>query len=515
MVESAIAMARVSVRGSLWTAGLFCLAVLVIYHETVWSMVYIWSRSDTFAHGFLILPISLWLIWTRRDLLAFLTPKPAFWVALFVIPLGMVWLLAWLVDVAVIQQLALVAMMVTGAWAIMGHQLARVLVFALLFLFFAVPMGEGLIPPMQQFTARSAVWMIEMTGIPVYREGLVFSLPSGSWEVVEACSGVRYIIASVTIGTLYAYLTYRSWTRRVLFVIISAIVPVFANSVRAYIIVMLGHTSGMTVAVGADHLVYGWFFFGLVIFVLFWLGAFFREDHPVQAATQPDTTAQNSKLGASNLMLLLTLCTTLLMVSLAPLLAHTALDNSGDAARKPITFPPTRGAWQTSTAASWRWDPPSRVSGLQSAYYEHDGQLLRLILQYPDVNIDGTDVIGSSARFDRWHSGWNVAMQDKAKVQGPGGELIVDEARLVSKNVELLVWSWYLIGDFSTSNDYRAKVQQALAPLGTGETGATRIIVAIPLQSSIADTRSRLQDFLDEYVPSLYQELSRNGVTAH
>ena len=146
-------MGRVSVRGSLWAAGLFCLAVLLIYHETVWSMVYIWSRSDTFAHGFLILPISLWLIWTRRDLLVPVRPEPAFWVALFVIPLGVVWLLAWLVDVAVIQQLALVAMMVTGAWAIMGHQLARVLVFPLLFLFFAVPMGEGLIAPMMEFTA--------------------------------------------------------------------------------------------------------------------------------------------------------------------------------------------------------------------------------------------------------------------------------------------------------------------------------------------------------------------------
>jgi exosortase A len=241
MMESAIANARVSVRRSLWTAGFFCLVVLVIYHETARSMVNIWSRSDTFAHGFLIVPISLWLIWMRRDLLAPVMPAPAIWVALSIIPFGTVWLVAWLVDVTVIQQLALVAIMVAGAWAIMGHQLTRLLAFPLLFLFFAVPMGEGLIPPMQQFTARSAVWMIEMTGIPVYREGLVFSLPSGSWEVVQACSGVRYIIASVTIGTLYAYLTYRSWIRRLLFVIVSGVVPVIANSVRAYIVVMLGH----------------------------------------------------------------------------------------------------------------------------------------------------------------------------------------------------------------------------------------------------------------------------------
>jgi EpsI family protein len=104
-------------------------------------------------------------------------------------------------------------------------------------------------------------------------------------------------------------------------------------------------------------------------------------------------------------------------------------------------------------------------------------------------------------------------VQDEVKVQGPGGELTVDEAWMRAKDVELLVWSWYLIGDVSTSNDYRAKVQQALARLGIGEAGATRIIVAIPMQSSLADTRSRLQNFLDEYVPLLYQELRGTGVT--
>jgi exosortase A len=512
MAGSAVAMGQVSVRGSLWAAALFSLALFFIYYETIWSIVYIWSRSDTFAHGFLIFPISIWLIWTRRNLLENLRPAPVLWVALITIPLGVVWLLGWLVDVSVIQQLALIAMLVVGAWAIMGHQLTRLLVFPLLFLFFAVPMGEGLIPPMQQFTALSAVWMIEMTGIPVYREGLIFTLPSGRWEVVQACSGVRYIIASVTIGTLYAYLTYRSWPRRLLFVIASAIVPVLANSVRAYIIVMLGHVSDMTVAVGADHLVYGWLFFGLVIFVLFWLGSFFREDHLVQAATHRDIKAPGSDLSGSNLKLLLVFCTTLMIVALAPFLARTALDNSGYEAREVISFPETAGLWQTSAAASWRWAPPSRVSGQQVAHFGHDGETLRLFLQFPDGVLDSTDVIGSSARFDRWRSGWNVAVQNKVTVVVPGGAIAVDEAQMRSRDVELLVWSWYLIGDFSTSNDYQAKVHQALARLGRGEAGATRIVVAIPMQSSLAATRSRLQSFVDEYVPLLNQELRQADV---
>lgn len=509
MANAAIATARISVRSSLWAAGVFCLVLLIIYRETAWSMVSIWSRSDTFAHGYLIVPISLWLIWTRRGLLGPVKPEPALWVVVLVIPLSLVWLAAWLVDVAVIQQLAFVAMMIAGVWAIMGHQLGGLLVFPLFFLFFAVPVGAGLIPPMMEFTASSTVWMIEKTGIPVYREGLNFTLPTGTWSVVEACSGVRYIIASITLGALYAYLTYRSWTRRIAFLVVSAVVPVFANSVRAYIIVMLGHMSGMTIATGADHLIYGWVFFGLVVFVLFWLGAFFREDNEVEAAVQPGKTEGPGPdyPRASNWKLLVTLISALLLASMTPLIADTWFGQSASGERLEIALPTVQDHWRNSDLAPWRWRPPSRVSGQQAAFYERGQDVLGLYLQYADGTLKGADVVGSSALFTREHSRWHLNMQDKASVLGPDGELVVDEARLQGPDIELLVWSWYLMGETSTSNDYLAKVYQTLARLGLRDAGAYRIVLAIPVQSSPAHARSQLQDFLSAYGTVLYQDL--------
>ena len=277
---SGVSSVVLTVRHSLWAAGLFGLALLLVYQQTALSMVAIWSRSDTFAHGFLILPISLWLVWILRERIVPLRPSPSPAVLLLLVPGVAAWILATLVDVAVVQQLAMVGILIVGAWAVLGHRLAAALAFPLGFLFFAVPIGEGLIEPMMEFTATTTVWLIRATGIPVYREGLYFSLPTGHWSVVEACSGVRYIIASITVGTLFAYLNYVSWWRRGLFFVAACIVPVFANTARAYIIVMLGHMSNMEIATGADHLVYGWVFFGVVIFILFWLGSFFREESP-------------------------------------------------------------------------------------------------------------------------------------------------------------------------------------------------------------------------------------------
>jgi exosortase A len=275
--------------------ALYVLLVLLVYHETLWSIVAIWNRSDTYTHGYLIPPIVLWLIWRRRAELDMTPASPSFRMCLLLIPCGLVWLLAHLVDVLVIQQLALIGILIAGIWAIVGHAVMRLLTFPLGFLFLAVPMGEDLVPPMMEFTATSTVWLVQLTGIPVYREGLFFTLPSGSWSVVEACSGVRYLIASFTLGLLYAHLSYRSLIKQILFVLASLFIPILANSIRAYIIVMLGHVSGMKLATGVDHLIYGWVFFGLVMLLLFWAGSFWRDaDDKMQPGGATSTQASLS-----------------------------------------------------------------------------------------------------------------------------------------------------------------------------------------------------------------------------
>lgn len=500
---------RISVRTSLWAAALYAFALILIYQDTTWSMVSIWSRSDTFAHGFLILPISIWLVWTRREMLRPVKPEPAWWIALLIIPPGLAWLLAWVVDVAVGQQLALVAMLIAGAWAIMGQRLATVLAFPLFFLFFAVPMGEALIAPMMEFTATSTVWLIRMTGIPVYREGLIFALPTGSWSVVEACSGVRYIIASVTVGVLYAYLTYRSWTRRILFVLVSAIVPVFANTLRAYIIVMLGHVSNMTIATGADHLVYGWVFFGIVIFIMFWLGSFFREDHLVPSQSESPGSGRASPSGGSYRALFGTSVIALVIAATPHLLAYTTLAPALSQSPVSIKPPASQGGWNTASRFGWHWSPPSRVSGQSSAYYEREGETVMLVLQFSDGIADREDVIGSSTLFALEESGWSVVSMDKQIAPVRDSELTVDEALIRGGRQDLLVWSWYLIGDLPTSNDYEAKLHQTIARLGLGKSGEYRIVLAIPVNASPHRAREQLRDFVTDNVPIVHDELLR------
>lgn len=236
-------------RPALLALGAVLLALGVLYAETVSAMVGIWYRSETFAHAFLVPPIALWLIWRQRDALAQLTPRPQPWVLLGLAAFAGMWLLADLVLVNAAAQFAWVAMLVLAVPAVLGFQVALAILFPLLFLFFAVPMGEFMLDPMMKWTADFTVAALR-SAASVYREGLQFVIPSGSWSVVEACSGVRYLIASFMVGTLFAYLNYRSWKRRTVFMAVSILVPIVANWLRAYMIVMLGHLSGNTIAVG-------------------------------------------------------------------------------------------------------------------------------------------------------------------------------------------------------------------------------------------------------------------------
>src|SRR5690606_29470903 len=108
------------------------------------------------------------------------------------------------------EQIAAVAAIPATLTMLSGPAIARSLAFPLAFLFFAVPIGEFLTPIMMEYTADATVAALRWTGVPVYREGLHFTLPTGRWSVVEACSGLRYLIASLALGVLYAYLQFRT-----------------------------------------------------------------------------------------------------------------------------------------------------------------------------------------------------------------------------------------------------------------------------------------------------------------
>ena len=265
-----------------------------LFYSTIESTVAIWYRSETFAHCFIILPICIYLIKLRWRQLNEAVIRPNYKVILFILPVIGIWLLGSLANLLVLEQAAVFLVLPLVIWVVLGNQVARLLAFTLAFWMFSVPVGEFLVPELQDLTADITVWALQMSGIPIYREGLYLAVPGGLFEVAAACSGIRYLIASFTLGTLYAYLNYNSKKKRIFFIIFSIALPLIANGIRAYGIVLIAYLSDMKYATGVDHLVYGWVFFGFVILVMFAIGNIWAdpiEESDKEPETKPNTAS--------------------------------------------------------------------------------------------------------------------------------------------------------------------------------------------------------------------------------
>lgn len=278
-----------------------------LFYGSIESTVAIWYRSETFAHCFIILPICIYLIKQKWALLKG-TPITPFYPALvFVLGTLLLWVFGVLAQLLVIEQAAAFLMLPLGIWLVAGNAVARVLLFTMAFWLFSVPVGEFLIPQLQELTADITVWALRLTGIPVYREGLYIAIPGGLFEVAVACSGIRYLIASFTLGALYAYLNYSAFKKRAIFVVFSIALPLLANGIRAYGIVMIAHLSDMKYATGVDHLIYGWLFFGVVIAIMFSVGNIWAEapeKHEDAPATEMSGALAKKLVSASAVFIL-------------------------------------------------------------------------------------------------------------------------------------------------------------------------------------------------------------------
>ena len=487
------------------------LGVLVIlaglFWPTLYSMIEIWDRSETFTHGYLIFPISAWLIWRKREELARVQPRPDLRGLILLAAAGAGWLLADAGSVNVVAQYAFIAMLIATVWTLLGWAFVRGAFFPLMFLLFAVPVGEFFIPHLVEFTADFTVAALQITGIPVYREGSFFSIPSGDWSVIEECSGIRYLIASVTLGTLYAYLTYRSWKRRALFILAATIAPVFANGGRAYMIVMIAHLSDMKLALGVDHYIYGWVFFGLVMLLLFWVGGFWREDdlpEPVSGQTAKDVFDG----GTSRPMLPVALLA-LAVVAIWP--AYSYWLGQRELPDMPELQVETTGGWPARDPFT-DWVPHWVGADRQlRRSYTKDGQDVMLELNYYVTQRQDAELINSqNFMIEREHPVWSNVGESIATVTIAGQSRQVRQAKLKSANGQrLLVWQWNLITQQPVVSDHKAKLVLALDRVSLRRDDGLSVLIATPYEDNIKDASTTLARFAAEMEPAIARTLDR------
>lgn len=233
-----------------------------------------WWNASTYNHILMIPLILSWLVHMRWRELAKLSPQ-GWWP-------GWIWAgaafgalaIGATADINLVRQAGAVMMLQAAVAAVLGPRIAWGMLFPLAYMAFLVPFGDEIVPLLQDVTAHIAVALTHLSGVPAHLDGVFIDTPVGLFEVAEACSGVKFLVAMIALGTLAAHLGFADWRRRVVFMAAAVVVPILANGVRAWGTIYIAQSQGVAFAAGFDHIVYGWIFFALVMAVL--LGAAWR-----------------------------------------------------------------------------------------------------------------------------------------------------------------------------------------------------------------------------------------------
>lgn len=477
----------------LMIGALFSLSPVFVFYDTSAFIVETWYGSTAFNHCFLILPIVGYLVWNQRNALRSIALAPE-WMGLpVVVAACLVWLVAHTTGTHVIQELALVVTIDAMVLTILGWNAVRLLWFPLVYLYLAVPFGAALIPPLQQITAEFAVYLLRAAGVPVFVDGNLISVPTGNWYVAEACAGLRYLIASLALGVLFAGITYKSWARRVLFLAISLVVPIVANGIRAFGIVYIAYKTNNEFAAGIDHLIYGWVFFTLVTLVVLGFGMAIRDKSSAN-------DQQRHFVPAQAIQPLRTLVLSGIIAAM-PVAAAKAYDSYIARATTSSLFdfamPDRFGNFRATSDSRERMD--LKFAGADVAKhiaYAYDDLRVYLHIGYYDSQRPGAEIVSSDHDLT---SNWDVVATGFTAFEPEGGLRSTQYLWIGSGNQRRLIWYWYWVDGQFTTSPYLAKLLEAKVKL----LGGTRPAAIIVLQTGDLETEASANAVLRRFVMQL------------
>ncbi|HEV2098802.1 MAG TPA: exosortase A [Stellaceae bacterium] len=495
-----------------WTMTLPLIALAIAlfgvgFHREAVIAFDTWIGTTAYNYCLLILPIVAYLLWERRTVIAGCSPDPAWWPLILLVPLSAGWLAAALLDINEGRQLLMVAMFEVVLLAALGQRLYRQLLAPLLFLFFLVPAGAFLIAWLQSVTAEMAVAGLRLLRIPVFSDGYLIDIPEGSFAIAEACAGLRFLASATVFSCLFAVVMYRGWWRRASYVALSIPTAILANGMRAFGIILLAHLLGSATAAEADHILYGYLFFSLIIALLIGIGMLMAERNP---APPPSTLPSASGSRRRNA----------LAVPLAALLALTgpayAVWLDGGVPREPlpaIAGPTVHAPWRTLAATLPEWRPVVQGADREFlAAFEAPGSagVTRYVALYR-LHATGNYLTRADNRLAD-DVNWHVVHQGRGTASFAGKKETVTVTELERGPYRRLVWSFYAVDGRIAASLLEAKLLQVRAVLREKNPIGAFVAVTASVDGPIDGAARQLDRFMaaSEPFPRYLEALRRS-----
>lgn len=252
--------------------GTLFVLVILLFAPVFAKLIDTWSTQEDYSHGFFVLPISLYMVWQKREKLHSLALRPV-WKGFPVFLLGILtYWVSFLTKFHTLTHLSMILILFGVLLFLMGWELTRELSVPVLFLLFMFPIPSSyyilITNPLKLMITKISTQMLHFIGVPVFREGNLLFLPSTQLEVAEACSGIRSLYSYLMLSCLFAFITPKRLAKMIL-ILSTFPLAILVNIFRVTGTGILANSYGPNVAQGFFHQFTGFILFILGFIVLF------------------------------------------------------------------------------------------------------------------------------------------------------------------------------------------------------------------------------------------------------
>jgi exosortase len=208
------------------------------------------GTTEDDAHGLIVPFVVLGIFWWKRKQLVAL-PLRTWPPALLLIALG---LLLHLAGFAIQQSRVSIVGLFTGIYGLMGlawgPAFLRASFFPFFLFIFSIPFGSLAQPvtfPLRLIVCRLVEFVCHyLLAIDIIRDGTALRDPTGhyQYEVAAACSGIRSLVAILIMATVYSFVAFRSFGKRLVLMVSAFPLAVLGNLVRMLFIVIAAEIGG-------------------------------------------------------------------------------------------------------------------------------------------------------------------------------------------------------------------------------------------------------------------------------
>jgi exosortase D (VPLPA-CTERM-specific) len=509
----------------LWLTGVTILLLGFAYRQSLAYLVEVWATDETYGHGFFVPVISLYLVWLRRSRLEEAALAGAWW-GLPVLVAGLaLYFVGEFATLYVAQHLSLWLVVVGLLLAAIGPAGVRAIAFPVAYLLTMIPLPQflyqSLSSQLQLLSSAFGVGCLQLVGITAFREGNVIDLGSIQLQVVEACSGLRYLFPLASLALLCAYLFNAPLWKRVLLFLSSLPVAVLLNGLRIGMIGVLVEYWGRGAAEGFFHAFEGWLIFVASLLVLMgemWLlarvgrGADRAAPSLFGWSEQVSTGPVETPVAAPPSLLRLSpaylVCAGLLVPASAVSTQIISRDETPAPRQSFVDFPMQLGTWSGRPLILEKQyvDVLKFDDYLLADYAAPEGGPVNLYVAYYRSQKKGESA--HSPRSCIPGGGWEITSLDRITVETVPSQALSANRAVIQKGEERqVVWYWFQQRGRVLTNEYLVKAYLFWDALTQGRTDGA--LVRLTVQVHPGESEPAADQRLASLTAALWPELVR------